>query len=61
MNDKQTISRDEYRHLDNRVNCIILRRRYPHPISLTLPAVTTGVTNLFQIKVNHSTVPLLFW
>ncbi len=50
-NSRQTISRDEYRRLDNRVNCIILRRRYPRPVSLTLPAVTTEVTNPSQIKV----------
>jgi hypothetical protein len=80
MNSKQTVSREEYRRLDNRVACIlqqrwpakeisqwvgmikgkqqavactILRRRHPHPASLSLPAIAAEVQNPFQARVNR--------
>lgn len=82
----QTVSREEYRRLDNRVTCIlqqrwpakeisqwvgmlkgkqqdvacaILRRRHPHPVSLTLPAIAPEVPTPFQAKANRPTVPVL--
>ncbi|WP_270808036.1 hypothetical protein [Aeromonas sp. QDB25] len=82
----QTVSRDEYRRLDNRVTCIlqqrwpaheisqwvamlqgkqqavacaILRRRYPRPALLALPAIATEVPNPFQAKPNRPTVTVL--
>ncbi|MDM5131442.1 hypothetical protein OB962_10585 [Aeromonas piscicola] len=85
MNNKQTVSREEYRSLDNRVTCIlqqrwpakeirqwvgmlkgkqqsvacaILRRRYPRPAQLALPAIALEVPNPFQASANRPTVPV---
>ncbi|WP_409010920.1 hypothetical protein [Aeromonas salmonicida] len=82
----QTVSREEYRRLDNRVTCIllqrwpaneiskwvgmlqgkqqaiacaILRRRHPHPTSLTLPAIAAEASNPFHTRANRPTVPVL--
>lgn len=82
----QTVSRDEYRCLDNRVTCIlqhrwpanevsqwvamlqgkhqavacsILRRRYPKPALLNLPAIAADVPNPFQAKDSRPTVTVL--
>lgn len=38
--------------------CVILRRRHPHPTSLTLPAISPEVPNPFQARVNRPTVPV---
>lgn len=86
MNNNQTVSREEYRRLENRVTCIlqqrwsaneisqwvgmlqgkqqavacaILRRRYPRPTSLALPAITTEVPNPYQAKARRPSVPVL--
>ncbi|WP_039040940.1 hypothetical protein [Aeromonas caviae] len=85
MNNNQTVSREEYRRLDNRVTCIlqqrwpaneisqwvgmlqgkqqavacaILRRRYPRPAQLALPAIATEVPNPYQAKASRPTVPV---
>lgn len=38
--------------------CAILRRRHPHPASLSLPAIAAEVPNPYQARANRPTVPV---